>query len=116
MKAITYKALQQYRNGAKKNKNLDSGILRVKLNCLINASEHVSTTVGGTIYQFGNCKIKVDTNNLIVEISWIDDHIEPDTSEAVKLLGFYKHNGMNRAGTRYIKEDNQSDCNVSNKL
>lgn len=72
---------------------------------MIDASENVTHTAGGKIYQFGNCKMKVDFNNIITRIYREEDDVAPTKSERNKLLIMYKRSGLNKAGTLFLKGD-----------
>ena len=89
MRAISITAMNQYRKNAKHNNDLPNDVLKARINCLLEASENVYPTIGGTIYKFGSCKIKVDYNDIIISITWANEnqnHLRVNLVKCLEIL------------------------------
>lgn len=103
--SLTITALNNYRNGAKNDKNLDNDILKLKINCLIYASENCSLILGGKRYTFGTVIFEVSNDGSIKRIYWNTKNNKPSFNEISKLLTAYELVGLDRNGRKVINYD-----------
>lgn len=105
IRAITISAYRQYRIGTKQHLNMDYNVLKARLSSLIESvdNSNVSYYSGGKKYRFGDCVLRVDSNNYIRGISWPTDNLKPSYGEIRRLEDNYKRHGLNRQGTRFIE-------------
>lgn len=104
-RAISVTAVRDYRTGAYNDKNLDVEVLKIKINCLIDSSTHVTFCTCGKRYVFGSCCIEVDRENRIRSIEWLKEKKSPDGREISNLKRNYLNSGLNQRGTRFTTEE-----------
>lgn len=107
---LAKKALNDYRTGAKRDADLDIEILKIKFNCLINASVTVNKKFLKKEYIFGRCVFTVNVFNTITSIKW--DHSYPVATKELKtLFSLYKQCGLNQDGNSYLKVNEKKTVN-----
>lgn len=106
MRAISLSTLDKYRKNAKHDKNIPNDVLKVKLNCLIDAvgKENISHRGDLAIYQFGNCIFHVK-NNIITDIRWTEEDKTPNEYEIKRMITYYIQNGLNKKGNKFVEAD-----------
>lgn len=104
MRAVSLSAINKYRKNAKHDKNIPDDVLKVKLNCLINAveKEHIYSRGSAIVYQFGSCLLYV-TDNIISDVRWTEERNEQPTNyEVSRMTRLYILNGLNSSGKRFV--------------
>lgn len=104
MRSISITALNKYRNFAIHDRKINDEILKVKLNCLIDATDENHTKISGRTktYTFGSCSF-ITVDNIIKDIRWNTDKIVPDTSEVKKMITLFIRNGLNKKGNKFVE-------------
>ena len=69
MRAISLSTIDKYRKNAIHDANIPTDVLKIRLNCLIDAvsPKHIYTRGNATVYQFGSCLLYV-SDNIITDI------------------------------------------------
>ena len=103
MRAISLSTLDKYRKNAKHDKNIPNDVLKVKLNCLIDAvgKENIITRGDVSTYQFGTCIFHV-RDNIITDIRWENEDRKPNEFEIKRMITLYIRNGLNKNGNKFI--------------
>ena len=106
MRALSITAIEQYRKIYQEDIDLD--ILKIKIYCLTCSCNKIYATIGGTIYQFGRLKIKVNEEDIVTSIKLDkDEDLVPTAQELKRLEEYYLRNGLDKEGTRYTTEEEQ---------
>ena len=105
MKTISLSTLDKYRKNATHDINIPNDVLKIKLNCLIDAvnKEHIFTRGNFIVYQFGNCLFYV-TDNIIANIRWMEEKCTPNGYEIKKMTKLFIKNGLNKKGNKFAEE------------
>ena len=103
MRAVSLTTIDKYRKNALHDKYITEEVLKIRLNCLIDATsqKHIFTRGNNTVYQFGSCLLYV-SNNIITDIRWTGEKETPTISEAKKMREFFLKNGLNKRGNRFM--------------
>ena len=104
MRAVSLSTINKYRKNARYDRNIPDDVLKVKLNCLINAveKEHIYSRGSATVYQFGSCLFYV-IDNIITDIRWTEERTEkPNDYEINRMIRLYLSNGLNCSGKRFV--------------
>lgn len=105
MRALTITAIEHYRKNSHHNNDIDSDILKRRINALISAAGTCYPTIGGVIYKFGSCKIKVidsEDMHLVTDITWDKDRTAKASHQEVRRLEmYYQRYGLDKTGLRY---------------
>lgn len=103
MKSISITTLNNYKNKAIHDKNIPNDILKIRLNCLIEAvdKEHIKDNCTYISYKFGNCIFEVK-NNIISNIRWDDSKDEPTLKEIKRMIFLFNKYGLNQRGNKYL--------------
>lgn len=104
MRSITITALNKYRKFASHDRKITDEVLKVKLNCLIDATDENHMTINGRtkIYTFGSCSF-ITVDNIIKDIRWSTDKTVPDISEVRKMITLFIRNGLNKKGNKFVE-------------
>lgn len=106
MRAISLSTLDKYKRNALHDANITNDVLKVKLNCLIDATAYKHRTKRGnaTIYQFGSCLLHV-TGNIITDIRWTGEKESPALYEVKKMKELFLLNGLNKKGNKFVEQE-----------
>lgn len=106
MRAISLSTLDKYRRNAIHDVNIPNDVLKVKLNCLIDATayKHISKRGNAVVYQFGSCLLHV-SDNIITDIRWTGEKESPAVYEVKKMTELFLHNGLNKKGNRFVEAE-----------
>lgn len=104
MKALSLTTINKYRKNAKHDSDIDIDVLKIRLNCLIDAvdNEHIRRSGNTVIYKFGECSLYV-TNNIVTDIRWNENTLGPTSREQKRLIGLYLRNGLNKRGNKIVE-------------
>ena len=104
MRALSISAIDNYRKNAKQHADIDLDVLKIRINCLVDACETSKNSLRGKIYQFGKCVITVNDMNIITDIKWTDEKARPSNHEVGKLKHLYKVRGLNSQGSAFLNK------------
>jgi hypothetical protein len=105
IRPISVTAIRDYHNSAYNQVNITDEILKLKINCLIDASEHKQFVTCGTAYRFGSCIIETDRQDRIRSIKWTKERKLPDRRELTNLSKAYLSCGLDKDGKRFLTEE-----------
>lgn len=110
MRAVSITTENRYRNNAKRHNDIPHDVLKVRLNCLINATdrEHVYKRGNATVYQFGSCLLSV-TGNIITNIRWTGNNESPSSQEQYRLKTWFLRYGLTSDGSRFAHATRQME-------
>ena len=114
MRALSISAIRDYKKYSKRHNYVDIDVIKARINSYIDSSEHITPIIGGTLYQFGSCKIKVDVNNIVISIKYSDIPIKATESETEKMNYYFKKYGLDSTGTK-LKRRYRKDKNLLEK-
>lgn len=105
MRAISFTTADKYRKNAKWHNDIAIEILKIRLNCIIDATskEHVHRRGNTTIYQFGSCLLFVK-GNIISDIRWTGRDEMALPVEQKRLTALFVRNGLHYRGYKYADE------------
>lgn len=105
MRAISISTIDKYRRNAIHDSKIPNDVLKIKLNCLIDAvkEEHISTRGNSKVYQFGSCLLYV-SDDIITDIRWTHEKRYPTKDETQRMTTLFLSNGLNKKGTKFEKD------------
>lgn len=106
MRAISVGVYFKYRARARNSSSTEDDVLKVKLNCLVDATskEHIRKVGNSTVYQFGNCVLYV-MYGIIYDIRWMKENRNPSRFESNKMRLLFMQNGLNMRGNKFVQKN-----------